>query len=254
MTVLSRETAYGRWESGHVDAQPAREHVQKLIAAGIGIRRIAQLSGVGRKSVQQLLRGRTDRGTGPTKKLMRSTADKLLAVEVPAVTWRSAAAATPVDATGTRRRLQALIADGHTQLELAAAIGWSQQNLSPLVHGTGQVSADTARKVAALFDGLQMTPGSNAWARRRGAEFGWPLPMEWDEDAIDDPKVGPSRPELDEVPNQRQAAAARVAALEEWLARPEQLRGTVEEFAAAHGVTARTVERDKARLRMGAAA
>ena len=247
MAVMTRQKAYGRWESGHVDAQPVREHVSQLLAAGLGARRIAELAGVNRKAVQHLMNGRSDRGTGPSKMLMRPTAEKLLAVPVPAVPWQTAAPKTLVDGTGARRRLQALIADGHTVTEMAAAIGWTVTNLSAMLNRDGDVTAATARLIADMFTHLQMTPGSNERARRRGARLGWPLPMEWGEDTIDDPAAVPQRPARAaraEVADRRQEVAA-------WLddSRTEAAKGTVRQLADRLGVSVAVIERDKAIVR-----
>lgn len=201
----ARLQAYGRWESQHVDAQPAREHVEQLLAAGLGTRRIADLAGVSRLSIQRLLNGRGDIGTGPTKMLRRTTAAKLLAVPAPEISWHNAARAALVDGTGTRRRLQALIADGHTLTALDVALGWSRGSLSKILNRPGPVTAGTAHSVAELFARLQLTPGADERSRRRGALNGWALPMQWDEDEIDDPHATPRRV-------RRPGPAARAAA------------------------------------------
>ena len=45
--------------------------------------------------------------------------------------------------------------------------------------------------MAALYDELWNTPGGSAQSERIAARHGWALPIEWDDDRIDDPKARP---------------------------------------------------------------
>src|SRR5580704_10641412 len=108
-----RMIAYGQWEP-FTDATPVREHVRSLQAQGLGWQRIAELAGVAAPTVSSLLYGRA--GRPPTGKVRTATAEALLASR-PALDDLPATA--PVDAAGTRRRMQAL-----------AAAGWSAQRLA----------------------------------------------------------------------------------------------------------------------------
>lgn len=97
---------------------------------------------------------------------------------------------TVVDATGTRRRLQAL-----------AALGWSWHNLAPMFGCTrGAVSlwvrgrhvhAETRERVRAVYETLAGTAGPSAESRRRAVQRGWAPPQAWD-DTIDDPDATPN--------------------------------------------------------------
>jgi hypothetical protein len=101
--------------------------------------------------------------------------------------------------TGTRRRLQALIALGWTTTQLGEAIGMHRGNLFTLAARPqpGLVQAVTARKVAALYDRLCMTipPASEYATKARNAATrrGWVPPLAWDDDTIDDPNARPRR-------------------------------------------------------------
>ena len=57
----SRAILYGRWQP-YVDAEPVREHLRALAAAGIGHRRVGELAGVSSGSLSKILYG--GRGTG----------------------------------------------------------------------------------------------------------------------------------------------------------------------------------------------
>ena len=104
-----------------------------------------------------------------------------------------------VDATGTRRRLQALAAAGWPLAEVGRRLGWRRSRVrSAMCHRT--VTLETAARVSAVYDDLwdkRYAPAtfedrrgaaiSRAYARRAG----WAPPMAWDDDEIDDPKGRP---------------------------------------------------------------
>ncbi|MCV7084113.1 hypothetical protein H7H37_26460 [Mycolicibacterium insubricum] len=198
-----RRHAYGSWESRYTDAAPVRAHIDALLAAGVGRRRIAELAGIRRSVVQQVLNGRGDRGTGPSNRMLKTNADKILAVTIPELAEKHTvlAAGALVPAVGTARRLQALVAFGYPQSWLATRLGATPTNATRWFHNTdSQILAATARAVAVLFAELQLTPGPSARARHRGARLGWAPPMAWDEDTIDDPDATPHTGTGERVP------------------------------------------------------
>lgn len=188
-----RMLAYGRWESQKVNAVPVRAHYRALLAAGMSRNQISRVSGVKPDQLDNLVRPRKDRGDQPARVVFARTADRILAVAVPDPTqvWRTAADGQRVDPTGTARRLQALVAIGHSQRSLAARLGVLEANMPPLVNGTRLASAGMARKVASLFDELQLVPGTSVRARRMAERRGWVTSFAWDEDTIDDPTAVP---------------------------------------------------------------
>ena len=189
-----RMRMYGRWESKFVPAETARRHYQELLGAGLSRNQVSRLSGVKADQLDNLLRPRKDRGNQPAKRVLRTTEERLLGVVAPArhEVWRFAADGARVDSTGTRRRLQALVALGWTQTALADRLGWEVGNLNSLILSDDDVWAGTARKVAALFDQLQWTPGGSGRALGVARRRGWVPPLAWDEDSIDDPAAAPS--------------------------------------------------------------
>jgi hypothetical protein len=52
-------------------------------------------------------------------------------------------------------------------------------------------AAETASAIAGAFRRLEHIPGSNTRSVIEAERKGWPLPFEWDEDAIDDPDEKP---------------------------------------------------------------
>jgi len=181
------------WESSYVDAEPVRAHIRALRAAGIGNKRLRLLSGVSHNTIQVIMTGRPERGSGPTKKVWRRTAEKLLTVPVPETPHAAVADGAKVPALGTRRRLQALVAFGYSRTQLCQRIGMDITNGCRLFRDDqAAVTAATARTVEALFRELHMTPGLSVRARNEGRRRGWPMPMEWEEDTIDDPNAVPA--------------------------------------------------------------
>jgi hypothetical protein len=193
-----RLRAYGRWQPPYVDAAPVREHVLTLKAAGIGWERVARIAGVPPATVSYLLYGCPAAGRPPSGRIRPGAAARLLAV-IPSLDLLAGKART--DAAGTRRRLQALAAAGHTREALRGRLGIrDESNFSKLLT-CDRVSAATARAVRGLYDELwdvppdESTPQAAALARRarkRAAALGWPLPMAWDDDTIDDPAARPA--------------------------------------------------------------
>lgn len=181
----SRMIAYGRWQP-FVDAEPVRQHLLGLRAAGVGIKRVATLSGLTTFTIRRVSKPTTDR-------VSRQTANLILAIQAgPAVM----AGGVMVDATGTRRRLRALAAIGWSFSELGRRLDRKQQFISHLAEdGCALVTAATTRRVAELYDQLSGTPAPPSQpatrARRNAEREGWAPPLAWEEDTIDDPAAQP---------------------------------------------------------------
>lgn len=190
----NRQIAYGRWQP-FVDAGPARGHLKTLMGSGIGWKRAAELAGVSGGTVTHLLYGGPG-GRPPSRRIRPETEAAILAVR-PSLDVMADMAWT--DATGTRRRVQALAARGWSQGRVAARLGVSRKNFNAMMR-RGRVSAATARAVAALYAELWDAPPPEETprqrdaanrARRHAAEQGWPPPMAWGED-IGDPAAEPA--------------------------------------------------------------
>jgi hypothetical protein len=214
--VRAREIAYGRWQP-YIDAQPVREHVARLRAGGYGLPRIARLSGVSHGALWKLVYGkpRADGTCTPSKRVRPATAARLLALEV---TLENLGSRRPVDPTGTRRRLQALVALGWSQTELGRRIDFLPGNLTRVIHGPGHVGAGTARKIRALYLELcdQEPPETcreerfaASLSRSRARRHGWLPPIWWDDDTIDDPTQEPAGVEPSVLRRRRDRSPAR---------------------------------------------
>lgn len=112
-----------------------------------------------------------------------------------------------VDATGTRRRLEALAALGYSMADISARLGCTRTYVYQLRKST-QVRSDNAVAVATLYDRLCMTLPDHPLAvraRRHAAKQGWLPPLAWD-DIDNDPAPADSsfdEPVVDEVRVQR---------------------------------------------------
>lgn len=185
-----KQIAYGRWQK-FVPADPVREHVRSLMAADIGWRRVAQAAGVQVTSLNRILYVKPLQ-----KRVSTDIAEKIMAVR-PSLDLIGDT--TAVDGTGTRRRLQALIAVGWSQTKLGAHLGIVQTNIGRVLTSQ-RVTAATARAVRDMYDKLWDTPvPEQDWRdkiaanRSRGyaAERSWAPPLAWDDETIDDPNARP---------------------------------------------------------------
>lgn len=190
----TRLLAYGRW-APYVDAEPVRAHIHYLRSCGMGLRAIAAAAEVDRRRLQSILNGRRERGAGPQEGVRPATAAAVLAVEP---TLDNLGACTVINAVGTTRRLQALVAVGWPQMTLADEMGWTPTNLTVLINA-GTVTVKTARLVRTVYDRLwnvdPLTRGASlggiTGAKRRAFEARWAPVGAWDDDTIDDPAAFP---------------------------------------------------------------
>jgi hypothetical protein len=184
----------GTWRPW-ADAGPVRDHIRLLQSCGMGLRTIARLADVDRKRLQAITSGRPDRGTGPQERVRPALAASVLAVEP---TLDTIAPHTPIDATGTRRRLQALVTGGWPQHHLAVRLGMSPGNFGTLLKRQ-QITVATARAVRDLYNRLCLadpakhgvSPAGITRARRYATARRWAPVGAWDEDTIDDPVAHP---------------------------------------------------------------
>ena len=153
----------GTWV-GLVDAKRVRAHLLKLAAAGVGLRAVADVARANRSQLQAIKNGRK-------KRLLRSTADRILAVNVLA----AAGDATLVDGAWTRRLIALLLEQGFTRYALAARLG-SESKTPALQLGQRQlVTAKTQQRVERLYlEIMGRLPRSRNSARARRRVAGSP--------------------------------------------------------------------------------
>lgn len=205
--------AYGRWNP-RTDAHHVRDHVRSLMAAGLSWRKVAELADVPEATVGRLLYGKA--GKSPSAWLRTPAATAILNVKADRDTLSPRAL---VDATGTHRRLQALIALGWSRTKLAEHLGLERNTVGRYMTRP-KVYASTAADVRDLYDRLWnvLPPSSSKWdvsalvaARREAARSRWAPPLAWDEETIDDPAARPAgarkaAPVIDDVAVERALA------------------------------------------------
>ena len=187
-----------------VDAAPVRAHLARLADQGIGFKRVADLTGLPADSVRVIVAGR--RGSGPRsgqlpQRVRHLTAQQILAVRI------SDDSCAVVDATGARRRVQALIVNGWSQTKLAERAGVSPRQFGRVLRQS-TVRATTHGAIEALFDQLwnvappQATEHDRAAAERcrsYARTLGWLPPLAWDDIDTDAAPAGAETVYLDEV-------------------------------------------------------
>ncbi|WP_432027412.1 hypothetical protein [Streptomyces sp. 1222.5] len=102
----------------------------------------------------------------------------------------------PIDALGSRRRLQALAFVGHSVRTLAAECRVSRPTIRDLVHGTQtEVRRDAAERIEAAYERLAFRPPAankhTSRTRNLAVANGWHGPLAWDD--IDDPAEQPEQ-------------------------------------------------------------
>jgi len=192
-----------------VPAEPARIHVTRLLAAGMGRAEVARLADIDVVTIPRLLRG--DCAT-----LRADRAARLLAVTVTPVTDQKAGL---VNGVGARRRLEALATLGWSTAEVLRRSGLGMHSAETLIR-TGRCFCATRAAIAATYDDLWCTtaPVTSASAKtiHRALRHGWARPMQWDDGVgphgIDNPAATPYVTRQREV---RKDTAAEIL----WLAR-----------------------------------
>lgn len=200
---LRRRNAYGR--SNLIDAEPVRQHVRTLMAAGIGLKQITKATGINGGVLCKLMYGTEATDYQPSRRIAKHNAATLLALDPADTTLLADGART--HGTGTRRRLQALAHQGWSISRLAHQLGTDRQRLDSCLRGK-DINVVTARAVADLYDQLwdQVPPQGDqrqriAYTRalKHARDRGWVGPLAWDDDTIDDPAAQPDTgtPETD---------------------------------------------------------
>ncbi|MFI0914362.1 hypothetical protein [Streptomyces abikoensis] len=184
----------GTWDA-LVDADPVREHILTLHGAGICNGQIATAAGLPIQSIIEFVQSNRARGRGRRRRTSPEAARKITAVTIDSITHGR------LQATGTQRRIQALVAAGwplaHIDRQAGASYGQSGRVIRQPI-----VFAPTARALSQTYQDLRrkhpekhgVSRAAAQRARKWAASQQWPSPKYWDRldsDLIDDPDFVP---------------------------------------------------------------
>jgi hypothetical protein len=166
-------------------------HLRRLREGGMTPHDIARAASCGADAVERLLRGVT------TKRAIRADfARRLLDIPVPGRSLRLVPNARGVlrldrvDATGTRRRVQAACRAGHSIAAQSRRLGWSAATMRSWLTAAA-VHVDIVDAVAILFPTLISQPGGDTAAAEIAASKGWVEARYFSATNIDDPAYDP---------------------------------------------------------------
>ncbi|MYX14449.1 hypothetical protein GTY67_13685 [Streptomyces sp. SID8374] len=220
-----------------VDAAESLNHIQALLDAGWMQSQIARAANLAHRVLTSVRAGQ--------ETVSVSTAQAILSVPIgpPPGDQRD------VDATGTIRRVRALVAIGWPVAQLAPRFGLYVTALGAIARGELQnVRATTAKRVAHEYRDLSRTPGNSNRARNDARRNNWHGPLAWDDTTIDDPS---SHPEVEAAEphalNRDELAAIRRADVEHL----DGFGASPEEIARRLGMALSTVKGIVAELRAG---
>lgn len=166
-----------------VDARPYIKLAERYAAHGWSHSQMADLAGCCETIFFALINGRSVH-------LNQKTARQLDAM--PTTPPDAPGRTRSVNATGSIRRVRALIAIGHDLISIAKAIGITDTALGRIINNEHErITARNAHAITALYSKWAITPGTSIRSRNRAAALGWHGPMAWDADTIDDPNAEP---------------------------------------------------------------
>jgi DNA-binding NarL/FixJ family response regulator len=172
-----RAIAYGQWHP-YADAEPVRAHLTQLLDSGISLATIAARASVSRGTLHALL---STPAAATRPRVRAGTAQRIR--QVTALSQHPAL----VDSTGSKRRLQALIANGWSMARLATHLHCHPSTISRLL-GSSTVARNIDRAIRDLYTRLADQPVSTSTtgertsveaARRYADAHGWATPDQW---------------------------------------------------------------------------
>lgn len=182
---------------GLVSADRSREHVTLLLSV-LTVGQIEARSGVNRTTIRRLIG--SHRGAPRSERVERTTEAALFAVRPVRFGPEKIGF---VDGTGTRRRLRALMALGwggvwiNAQLKTSSATAWR------ITVKDRPVTVQMRDAVVHIYDRFSMSVPPPSYgtmvAKRTARTHGWPPPLAWDDESIDDPSARPVEVGCDQV-------------------------------------------------------
>jgi transposase len=161
-----------------IDAQQVRVHIERLRAADWTPLQIASAAHASRSVIYSLAAGQPE--------VRSHIALAILSVPI------GPPPKPGIDATGTARRIRALVAIGHTMRTVAAETGYGHNTIEKIAAGlVDTVTPSTAETIAGVYRRLRLKPGTSAHAKAFARKNNWDGPLSWDD--IDDPNEKPEK-------------------------------------------------------------
>lgn len=159
-----RNRAYGR--PTMVDAAPIRRHIRKLQRFGIGIPRLAELTGVDHRTLGAVVYGRRSTSGKFAKPSKVSAKNAAAILAIAAVPENRDERVGGMNARGAHRRIQALVAAGWSFPKIGAHMGVGGNAVAGTLHRP-RISRALHLRIAAAFDDLwdQKPPLETPWDR-----------------------------------------------------------------------------------------
>ncbi|MFF6844703.1 hypothetical protein ACFY8X_38935 [Streptomyces tanashiensis] len=186
----SREAARNGTWMPFVPAGPVRQHIEQIAASGMPVAAIGERLGCGPKAFDRLMYA-----SKRPERVRRETAESVLAYWPTIGDYPDSAR---IDPTGSRRRVQALMARGFPGRYLASVVGVDEKSFSRALQAE-RVTAFLARSIMKAYDRLWnqqpeahgVSAAAANWARKVARSRGYAGSLAWDDDTIDDPNAEP---------------------------------------------------------------
>ena len=175
----------------YVAAAPVQAKLRRLVNAQVPLRTLGRVTGLSPTTVRKIL-------DGEQVSVQRATAARVSRMCPQDVYLAQSTGHVP--RIGAVRRVQALLAMGWPHHALGAA---GIANSAQIIGATGDlITVQRWRQVRDVYDRLSMTPGPSPETRGWAAKLGYPPPLAWDEETIDDPSATPQtgRPSGRDIP------------------------------------------------------
>ncbi len=164
----------------YVDAAPVRARLRSMLDAGVPLRTLGRVTGLSATTVSTIV-------AGTQQHVQRTTAARVRHLTLTSL--YASVSSGHVPRVGAARRVQALLALGWPHHELGAA---GITNSAQIIGAPGDlITVHRWRQVRDVYDRLSMTPGPSPETRGWAAKLGYPPPLAWDEESIDDPSATP---------------------------------------------------------------
>lgn len=222
-----KSIAYGRYQNAYTDAEPVRQHLLWLMTMGLGMNRIAILSGVNHRTITQIIKGRSELEILKGRPAVLTRIYKTNAIRIMAVKpdFHGLSKSTQISSLGFIRRVQALNCIGYTIPMLSEMLGYAGSSIYPMMKNKKITLANHERMVE-LYDRLSLTP----WTpkdpqeaietdkyRKRMLNRGYLPPMAWDDIDHQDRIISPDPLTFDDLFHDVMLGTSKVAV-------PESLR------------------------------